>query len=231
MKKIIFTILICCIFILLGTGQSMAEDVYDISQYFPLNVDDTWIYKATLIKDVGYSEYVAMSAVKEKGILDGKEVYAFENNLNEKPLFYYSKDKDGIYLHKIVYDDSYSILIPPGIFLTNQMQLNKENTFSGKAKLYGDKGELIEEYRIEMRNKLEGIENLSVPAGKFENCLRINSVANFYKKRNAMTIEQTIWLAKDVGKVKEQSLVTVYNGEPRIFRNRLVLEKAMLQDK
>jgi len=231
MKKLTFTILICCIFILLGKARLMAEDVYNISQYFPLEVDDTWVYRVTLIQDVGYSEYVAMSSIKEKSILDGREIYAFENNLNEKPLFYYSKDGGGIYLHKIIEDESYSIFSPPGVFLTNQMQLNKENIFSGKAKLYDNKGELIEEYKVEMKNKLDGIENITVPGGTFENCLRINSFTNFYKKRNTMTVEQTIWLAKNVGKVKEQNLITVYNGEPHTFRNRLVLEKVMLEVK
>ena len=149
MKKLIFIILVFYGFILLGETQPRAEDAYNMSQYFPLNVDDTWIYKVTLIKDAGYSEYVAMSSIKEKSILDGKDVYAFENNLNERPVFYYSKDNDGIYLHKIIEEESYSVFIPPVIFLTNQMQLNKENIFSGKAKLHDNKGELIEEYKIE----------------------------------------------------------------------------------
>jgi len=228
MKKLIFIILVFYCFILLGKTQPRAEDAYNMSQYFPLNVDDTWIYKVTLIKDVGYSEYIAMSSIREKSILDGKDVYALENNLNEKPLFYYSKAQDGIYLHKMVEDESYSVFIPPLPVFTDPMQLNKENIFSGKAKLYDNDGTLIEEYKVDIKNKLNGIESITVPGGKFEYCLKIDLGIKFYKKRNAMTVEQTIWLAKNVGKIKEQNLITIYNGEPRIFRNRLVLEKVML---
>lgn len=228
MKKLTLLVLISCIFILLGAIRIMAEEVYSISQYFPLNVDDTWIYKVTLIRDAGYSEYVAMSSIIEKSILDDKDVYAFENNLNEKPLFYYSKAQDGVYLHKMVEDESYSVFTPPLPVFADPMQLNKGNIFSGKAKLYDNNGRLIEEYKVDIESKLNGIESITVPGGKFENCLKIDSGMKFYKKRNTRTVEQTIWLAKNVGKVKEQNLITIYNGKPRIFRNRLVLEKAMI---
>ncbi len=231
MKGLFFIILVSCSIIFLGQVRLSAQGSYDISQYFPLDTDDTWIYRAVIIQGREQIEELAVSTIKEKSIVNGKETYVLEINLNQNPRFCYSVDSQGVYLHKMIEDDGYSIFTPPIPVFTNQMQPDKENTFSGKAKLYDNKDELIEEYKIEATNKLEGVESITVPAGKFDNCLKVRIAANYYKKKHTTTTEETLWLAKNIGKIKEISIITVFDEGSNIFRNILQLEKAILQKK
>lgn len=229
MKKLAFVVLLLCSLILAGNSRLLAEEAYNMFRYFPLDVDDTWIYQSLLVSQEETGEGISITSVKEKIVLDGQDVYVLEMDLNTKPFFCYSANDQGIYLHKLIEGDCSSIFIPPMPFITNPMQLNKENTFSCKAELYDAQGEFVEEYKAEVSQKFEGLESVTVPMGRFDNCLKIKVTVSLNRKNHASRFEDTLWLAKDIGTVKEKNVITEFGGGTHVFRNQRELVKAILQ--
>jgi hypothetical protein len=228
MKKLMFIALVFCCFMVSGETCIWAQANYDMSKYFPLGVDNTWVYKMINVIEGDKGEEIFVSSVQDRYSSSEGDIYVVEINVGENPIFHYRQGAGGVYLHKTVEDDGYSIFSPPPLIFGNRMQLNKEETSSAKAKLFNNRDELIDEYDIEIKSKFEGTEDIVVPAGKFSDCLKINFFLSFYKRRGTMTIERTIWLAKNIGKVKEINTIKVFGGTARSFYNQLDLLKAIL---
>jgi len=64
---------------------------------------------------------------------------------------------------------------------------------------------------------LEAVEDVSVPAGKFDNCLKVTLIRDDVFSDLIVNVVLTEWLAKGVGIVKSHAKVNIYSplgGEP-----------------
>jgi len=226
MKKFMLILIFCGIIF----GKNICaypQTSGDLSRYFPLEVNNAWIYRSIeMMNKQNYS--LSVASILETEVLDGKEIYLFEINLSKKPIFGYGKDNGEIYIYKLIEDDAYTLFTPPIPFLVNLDRPRSAKTYSSKGKLFNNNNELIEEYDVEAKVEFYGKENVSVFAGKFDNCLKFHLLTKFYKKSHPMTTDQFVWFAKDKGKVKENSVITIYNGQPREFHHQYELEKVIL---
>lgn len=234
MRKIILIIFVS--FISLSSSSLKAEEYYDISKYFPMDVGNKWEYGDYLKRCTQAGEMIeethTVISIKSKEMLDNKEVYLFEPDRDDRPTFYYSLGKEGIYCHKVVdrINNMYTIYSPLILVLPNNLQLNKEYKAVVLAEIYDPNGKLIVEGLIIGEVKFEGIEDITVPAGKFENCLKFSSSSSTHTIKTAvLNVTQTFWLAKDIGKVKEESSFKKFNEESYEQYNKMELKNAMIK--
>jgi hypothetical protein len=119
---------------------------------------------------------------------------------------------DGLELIKLEEEDSYEVYDPPFLIYPNTEEGEVKNV-SLKVKVFPDDEE-NKEYSCNLSVKLESIEDVEVPAGKFLGCLKFSSVVDFSNMdgSNYLKISTTSWLASAVGLVKEDSVRTSGNN-------------------
>ncbi|MBL7130659.1 MAG: hypothetical protein ISS45_04580 [Candidatus Omnitrophica bacterium] len=231
MKKVTLSILVAYVFTCLIQPLAKADDSYEISKYFPMNVGNKWAYSMCEIKQGKSSENIIHSVIQTKDLLNGKEVYLFERDIGRTPIFYYSLGKDGVYLHKIVKDDGDVVFSQPVIAFPDNLQLNQEISGSREFKVYDIDGNVLDEGNATAKIRFGGFKNIIVPAGKFANCLEIESLFILKTKRFSSVILTTTWLAQDVGKVKEKEKVREYNGAISEIYTEIELKGGMIEGK
>ena len=85
----------------------------------------------------------------------------------------------------------------PQVFLPIPIQLGTEWSVKGSVKL-----PLLGQIQAENRQKVVAVETVSVPAGKFEDCLKITQNNALKSPVLGMELAGTMWLAPDLGPVK-----------------------------
>ena len=178
--------------------------------YYPDDFGNTWVLRST----DGIDERVVTIEVPEtigteslKVISDGTYVISdpTDNNPNK---FFIKTEPDGILLFRAiasvaVFGEITIDYSPPQTFLPVPIGLGSEWTVSGeaKARLLGL------EIKIEVANtaKVVAIEDVTVPAGTFRDCLRIEQQLQIQLSPALATIpstSSTMWLAPDIGIVQ-----------------------------
>ncbi|MBZ9577934.1 hypothetical protein KJA13_02760 [Patescibacteria group bacterium] len=178
------------------------------------------------------SEINSVSAIASKEKLNNKEAYLFQPDKDRFPIFYYSLEGEGIYLYKIKEADRYIICSSGLLFFPRRLQIGREYNSYSKMQVYDTKDRLIEEGIIEREVKLEGTEDISVPAGRFKNCLKISTFFVF-KAKTALRITEELFLAKGIGnvQVKEKILFIGSTGKAQEQQNEKMLKKCSSPNK
>jgi hypothetical protein len=190
---------------LAGTGLQAPDNppvdgIFRISEYFPLGQGDTWTYREgdnDLTKKTvsGTQKINGVNAVK---MIDEDGDYQLWTNSNGLE-WYKEYDADDIpgcgwdqHLFSPPIHASDPIVSVGSSYASNTSLASTDCT--GKAST----ASLSYEFTI------EGIEDVTVPAGIFKDCLQIKAILS----RNGGTHinEITIWLAKGVGQVKSISI-------------------------
>jgi len=230
MKKITLSIIAATyVFICLIQPLSKADDSYEISKYFPIRVGNEWSYTLLETKQVKSSERIMHSVIRTKDLLNGKDVYLFERDFDRTPIFYYSLGKDGIYLHKVVKDEGSIVFSPAAIVFPNNLQLNQEFEGSRTFVVYDINGNAVDGGMVTAKITFIGLEDITVPAGRFEDCLVISSLFILKAKRSSTVVLTTTWLAQDVGKVKEEEELTEYNETVSEIYTEIELKGGMIE--
>jgi len=170
-------------------GNTVGKDTSDgdftiaetfMSDYFPLSTcweTDDW----TLI--------VRAKEREINGVLTTPMV-----NTREPIVFFWTNDEDGLRLHEVMDPDGIMGNVSVPIVFADAVPKvgdKRENTFTsvwGKFKLI---------------SKLIGVEDVSVPAGNFADCLKFKvTMYDITGGAENLDIKETWWLAKDVGFVK-----------------------------
>ncbi|MBZ9577924.1 hypothetical protein KJA13_02710 [Patescibacteria group bacterium] len=228
-KKMNIFIIVFCILISLSGISTKAEEPYEVSKYFPLDIGNKWVYQVYTLEEA-MVEHTMATVVKAKEMLDGKEVYSVESNRPDgKHIFYYSLDRDGIKLHKAISGGRDTVFSPPITVLFQKS--NPERNDSALVKIYDTSeealrlNEALTEGKFEIKSEFEGTEDITVPAGKFEDCQKIYISISVEAKNFKTTVAQTDWYARGIGKVKETKLQKNWiAGSPELEERAMVEE-------
>jgi hypothetical protein len=181
-----------------GGHESLA---YDLSQYYPLRAGDVRLYLESETEDgqtrwelnrewISRTETIRGIETFVTGELSSGcwcEEYEAQAWDNEGLKFYRQVEYDGGEIESIDFD-------PPLLMVPRQLDLNQTKSWSDSA---GDEA-------IEIEITLEAVEDVTVYAGTFNNCLRIQ--LSFDSGDELETCRS--WFAEGIGLVKEECTMT-----------------------
>jgi hypothetical protein len=190
--------------------------------YYPLAIGNIWQYLVT-INEAGQpvqTEY-SYTNISEMKIFNNNVVYDVKKDLltldYENENLFYSGETDGIYFHGAFDENSdgegFSAKLsiePPALFLKSTFTVG--DTWSTTTNMTVEEdGVITEIFPSIWRYSVLAVEDITVPAGTFENCYKILQAKI---RGNPVTVEtETIWLAENVGIVKVESGDGVYKEE------------------
>jgi hypothetical protein len=117
---------------------------------------------------------------------------------SEPTVFYWTCDDDGLRLHGIIDEDEGLVDFSPPILIAAAVAKvgdTWEGTYTGKNEARIDVGQ------IKITSKIAGIEDISVPAGDFADCFKVE-VAELDIDDDSLLWKEIWWLAEGVGLVK-----------------------------
>lgn len=180
---------------------------YELEEYYPLDQGNSWTYSAIENEESG-KEIVR---IEGKEIIRGVETVKMMFAENDYKCI--AIDSEGIKKYKDFDEDEYKIYNPPK-FLFPNIDIGQVKEYSTSWIKYGMRGEKKEEGVETGQIKLESIENIEVPAGKFTGCLKFSLISNEKTSDGGYeSSDCTIWLAPAIGKVKEFCIDTEYDVE------------------
>jgi hypothetical protein len=188
------------------TGVKIADNTpvdgttFTISEYFPLEQGNTWTYieednQLTVQRVSGTQKINGVNAIK---VIDEDGDYFLYGNTNGF-LWYEQYDADdipGCGWEK-------QILDPPVKFCDSVVSVGSTYASTTTLKKTDCKGNSASIY-LSYGFTIEGIEDVTVPAGTFNDCLKITGIITV--NGSTQTNEQYIWLAKGLGQVKSISV-------------------------
>jgi len=147
----------------------------------------------------------------------GKEII---NGVETARMVYDEDDYDcmvinsgGVKQYKGLDGNEYHIFNPPKLVFPN-IEIGEDRKYSVDSTLYNIEGLKMEESSENGKIMLESIEEVKIPAGRFNDCLKF-FVASERKDPDGShgKAECTIWLAPGVGKILEQCTETEYGPD------------------
>lgn len=173
---------------------------FTISEYFPLGQGDTWTYREedndVTVKTISGTEKI--NGVDAPKMIDEDGDYYLWTNSNGLVWYkeYDADDIPGCGWGQLIFNPpiyASGPVVSVGSVSASATVLTATECTGGSAT-----ASISYEFRI------EGIEDVTVPAGTFTHCLRIKGTLAL--NGGTQTTELTIWLAKGVGEVKEISI-------------------------
>ena len=189
------------------TGLRGNVSAYDMSEYYPINQGDEWIYSATVNK----------IPTLMKWTINGTEVVNEENTIKVQASSPFSKEGDyicivmdssGCNIFKelrassgvmFLYDET------PLLFFPAQFEnVGESHQQSFSYGIYStDDGSFMATADKNSTVSLESVENVTVPGGTFENCLKITNAGSFQVSDNWYgEFDYAYWYALNVGLIK-----------------------------
>jgi hypothetical protein len=171
---------------------------YDLQSYYPLAQGNSWAYmevewsqgSSRKESETNLERLVSQESVS--GVTTWKrEVY----EPNQSPLEYdnLAWSDEGLFMHRKADEDNGALSIQtcttPLMLLPRQMDIgeSRQSAFDCGGGMSGT-----------LTHTLQGVENVSVEAGSFSNCLKLR----LYAEGSGWTSDETQWLCPDVGLVK-----------------------------
>lgn len=165
--------------------------------YYPDRVGNRWVLRSTDQFDT------KVDSIVRQEDLEGLLVTVIESQTNDNPpdRLYVTTETDGIWLHRsevqlggfnLGFDYS-----PPQIFIPIPLNLGATWTVFGETAFLGD--------IIALNNvaNVLAIEDVTVPAGTFHSVFKIAQLVELRTPIGTIPFERIMWLATDVGIVKE----------------------------
>jgi hypothetical protein len=169
-----------------GGGGSSTETTpeFQAVQYFPLTSSwetDNW----TLFIDERQHD---VNGTMTKAMVD----------TSQPTVFYWTCDDDGLRLHRYIDEDEGPLDFSPPILIAAAVA-KVGDTWEGTYTVKTEEG--IDLGQIKLTSKIVGIEDISVPAGDFADCFKLE-VAELDPTDDSLYWKETWWLAEGVGLVK-----------------------------
>ncbi len=215
-----------------------AEAQYDLAKYFPLDQDNRWVY---LIKSDGEEEATLTETVAIKGVekIDGRETIKMFTDTEEaegekdEGYFCIGMDSGGVKAYKYVGDDGYTIYEPPLLLFPTQLKIGNTLEFSNSLTEYYYDAAPARASNVR-KITLENLEDITIKSREFKDCLKfsIREETN-YNNGEFDFSNWTIWLAPNIGKVKEIKFSTAFNIDEGVVKetNELELKSAVIRGK
>ncbi|MFY9271293.1 MAG: hypothetical protein WAO55_16245 [Candidatus Manganitrophaceae bacterium] len=226
----IFLKVVLLTLVFLGWGIARAEEspIPNIERYFPDEIGMTWSYRGSVVDQVQrIASYVNNATVKGTAEKQGIRVKVFteSNQANEGPAeSYFLRDKEGISYYGGDPTTPFETGLVPYRVISFPMVPEKPFSQLDKKVPFGkdlDEDGTDEEAQVEAKIVMKGFETISVPAGVFKDCLRLEGSMKIYitlsgKQKVLLMTDKTVnWFAPDVGMVKgiERTEFPGMNGE------------------
>jgi len=183
--------------------------------YYPDEIGNTWRFQSA--NKVNKKTIKIVEPDASFGI-SGVKVLIDETNDSTTRFFIQSTPK-GVVIHRAVFDEIALVgkvifnYKPPQIFIPNPLELEAQWTVKSKAKVKVLFLEMVIEAIYDQ--KVVAVEDVTIPAGKFRNCLKI--IQHMMLEVVDSESEGTLWLAPNVGPVKMISKPVGGKDEPKIY--------------
>jgi hypothetical protein len=233
----------------LAFGQSLPRFLHQPDEFFPDQAGNEWRYQGRIVEgavnQIADKTFVNISTVTGKEKIDGVNVTVFHdsNPGNQGPTdSYYLRDaagiryygsKPGTRLEKQLVP--YQIIRFPLEIPSSFEQLHRTNLNLGLDLDHDGQAEKVDVFATVT---LHGQETITVPAGTYENAVRMESKMKLLVHLSGAGTQvkgfdsMTVWFVKDVGLVKYSERQMIPN--PRTGKDRLIeiteeLQEATLQ--
>jgi hypothetical protein len=200
----------CALLILFVLSNGFAQGTY-----YPDEIGNTWRFQSTNKVD---KKTIKIVKPDTSFGVSGVKVLIDQTNDSATRFFIKSTPK-GFVIHRAVFDEIALVgkvifnYDPPQIFIPNPLKLEVQWTVKSKAKVKV----LFLDMVIEAiyNQKVVAIEDIIVPAGKFQNCLKImqHTILEVVDSET----EGTLWLAPGIGPVKMISQSVGGEDEPKVY--------------
>ena len=183
--------------------------------YYPDEIGNTWRFQSA--NKVNKKTIKIVEPDASFGI-SGVKVLIDETNDSTTRFFIQSTPK-GVVIHRAVFDEIALVgkvifnYKPPQIFIPNPLELEAQWTVKSKAKVKVLFLEMVIEAIYDQ--KVVAVEDVTIPAGKFRNCLKI--IQHMMLEVVDSESEGTLWLAPNVGPVKMISKSIGGEDEPKVY--------------
>jgi len=180
---------------------------YNLEPYYPLGEGNNWRY--SIMEDTQSHEESVR--IEGKDTVNGVETVKVVNEGGSYQCM--ALDSEGLKRYKFQNEEKYGIYNMPKVFFPT-IGMGEVKETSSTATVYSLDGAEIGEVNDTCQITLESIEDVTVPSGRFVNCLKYKSIcewresAGSYGRKDCST-----WLAVGVGKVKEFCSDTVFDAE------------------
>ena len=175
--------------ILLVTMSAAAQkSKAPVPDYFPLRVGDSWTYRSTSA-DTEYK----LKVLSEEKQGDGTIHYLVEKLAGAKVLTLFSKASGWVLMHSERYPEHEGLEAkyePARQYLKNPLVAGSQWGWTGKD---------YTQTEVEEDNQVTGLEDVTVPAGKFRAMKVVSKVAG------GTPMTRTYWYADGVGLVKSKT--------------------------
>lgn len=233
MRKLAVVILIMgiCLFSL------NAEAQYDLAKYFPLEQGNRWNY---LVKyegeEVALTETVAIKGVEK---VEGRETIKMFTGTEEpggekdEGYFCIGMDSEGAKIYKYMGDDGYTIYEPPLLLFPTQLKIGNTLEFSNSLTEYYYDTAPARASNVR-KITLERLEDITIKSGVFKDCLKFSITEETNVENGEFDLSNwTIWLAPNIGKVKEIKFSTAFKIDEGVLKetNELELKSAVIRGK
>jgi hypothetical protein len=181
-----------------GCGNDNGDGGYNIGEYWPLGQGDTWLYGWNLSSaktfDGMYTRTISgtetIDGVATVKLQDSDGFYRLMTNTNGLMRY-----EDGLGT------EYQRIFSPPLQEYPANMSIGEQHAFSSDVTVTDPDGTYAES--VSITNTLEGVEEVTVPAGTFPECLKFTWTWTYVDADGGSTIcECAEWLVKDVGAIK-----------------------------
>jgi hypothetical protein len=193
-------------------GFAEGPTYYNFADFYPMTQGSTWTYQWT---ENGYSGTATLTINGFERVNEVRTAKFFDedDNYNCKAL-----DPEGLKLYKeFDFEWGYTIYTPPFKQIPAQMYVGQTHKSSSIAKEYDPDGTLEYEAKETTSVTLEGLEDVTVPAGSFTNCLKFSRFDTREPSFGWLRTEGgTFWLARDVGLVKEVTTKRSYDDQGQL---------------
>jgi hypothetical protein len=179
---------------------------YNMVEYFPLGIGDTWTYE---------EEFGGFFTRSITGTETINETVAYKMEEMGAAYTLFTNDSNGLRRYKTFGTDDGSwrmdVFDPPIIYSPATFPIGNSQNFNSTVS-YSDGDGLFDNGTITGISTVQGTETVVVPAGVFEDCLRIKITENYALSGGSLsfTTDYTLWLAKGVGIVKDTGSETIF---------------------
>jgi len=167
--------------------QKDAETEYSLLDYYPVNLENEYIYKVTRNENIVEEKRYFETCERTN---DGKTFWILISGNIKSTGFLSEKGLELSSANKITYTPpihSFRNIIIPGDVITNHIQLIGTE-FSNE---------------VVINCTIDGLETVETPAGIFKDCIRFSFYFNTPENTEDMGIlRRRGWLAKDIGMIK-----------------------------
>ncbi len=197
---------------------------YDTAEYFPLVLGDTWTTREIQTEITQEGEEVdedmdtstVFGTENIKGVIAMKrgdiEGGSYDLMTNTKGLIIY-KNYDSDFEDDVLVNEIVETYNPPLMYLPPRLSVGTRHAFKSTM-THKESSGFNATAKITVDLVVEGIENVTVPAGNFQDCLRIWIKRGLIAKKfnHEESSESTYWFAKGVGIVKREENSTEINN-------------------